>query len=640
MVATRIAQRGRSRWLWAALPVIGWLSLVDAAEQGVGFTERFEREGIVVDATVSPAESASVGVGPLRSGAAVAVRFKLSDQIGKPLTGAFPTGWMVLQERGATSGDPEIRCRLNLRRLEISSLPYQSEVDLNAYLVLALNEDATISVIDPLNGFGGSRLLGLVPLDGVGEDWIQLPDQDRVAVTIPGADAVDIVDARSWDASVRRLAVGGKPRRLALQPDRGYFWVDAIDAATGAAIAVAVNTGTLAVAGRIPIGQGPHDFAFTADSRFLFVANLRSGTVSIIDVGALASATELPTGPRPVSLAYSDLSNAIYVADAQDGSVTVLDARSHAVRTRIAGTPGIAQIRFAPGGRFAFSVNKSTGSVAVIDSSVDGVVQTFDAPGAPDQVAFTGTLAYVRQSKSATVLMVPLDKISAAGGKLPTLKFPGGIAAPVATDLPSAAPGIVPAAGDRAVLVGNAGDREIYYYQEGLAAPVGSFTNYKRQPRALMVLRRDLREREPGIYETTAVLGRPGSYDLVFRLDQPPLHHCFSFEVATTTTVETRQPHIAPLAPVGSVQAGRPVRLGFVVTDTTTGRPVADLTDLTVLVMTPAWQARKIATPAGDGHYNVDFTVPVPGFYAVMARSADVGMDYQPMPGLSVTVAP
>jgi hypothetical protein len=65
------------------------------------------------------------------------------------------------------------------------------------------------------------------------------------------------------------------------------------------------------------------------------------------------------------------------------------------------------------------------------------------------------------------------------------------------------------------------GDREIYYYQEGLAAPMGSFSNYKRQPRAVMVVRRDLRERQPGVYETNVELGRPGAYDLVFRLDRP-----------------------------------------------------------------------------------------------------------------------
>jgi hypothetical protein len=220
------------------------------------------------------------------------------------------------------------------------------------------------------------------------------------------------------------------------------------------------------------------------------------------------------------------------------------------------------------------------------------------------------------------------------------LGFPAGSKPPAATDRPSPAPAIASVAGDRAVLVANAGDREVYYYQEGLAVPMGSFSNYKRQPRAVTVVRRDLRESAPGTYETSAQLGRPGSYDLVFRLNQPALYHCFSFDVVPATAVQARQPpRIAPAAPFDAVPAGRSVHLDFVVTDGATGGPVAELTDLTVLVMTPAWQARQVATALGDGRYQVNFVMPQPGVYAVLVRSADAGIEYQPMPRLTVTAA-
>jgi hypothetical protein len=45
------------------------------------------------------------------------------------------------------------------------------DVDLNTYYVLALNQEANISVIDPLLGFGTSKLLTLVILKSPGEDW-------------------------------------------------------------------------------------------------------------------------------------------------------------------------------------------------------------------------------------------------------------------------------------------------------------------------------------------------------------------------------------------------------------------------------------------------------------------------------------
>ena len=50
-------------------------------------------------------------------------------------------------------------------RPELLSRP---ELDLNTYYVLALNADATITVVDPLFGFGGTKLLALVALP---EPW-------------------------------------------------------------------------------------------------------------------------------------------------------------------------------------------------------------------------------------------------------------------------------------------------------------------------------------------------------------------------------------------------------------------------------------------------------------------------------------
>jgi YVTN family beta-propeller protein len=639
MIQARQDWSRRSVRLLSALAMIAAVAPGRAAEPA--FSARAEHGGFAVEATLSRATPTAERDVPLRSGEPVTVRFRVSDTSGAPISGAFPNGWMVLSGMGSTmAGNPDARCRLVLNRLQISSLPDQAEVDLNTFLVLALNEDATISVIDPRGGFGGTRLLGLVALHGVGEDWVQLPDQERLAVTVPEANAIDIVDMRAWNAAVRRLDIGTRPRRVALQPDRTFFWVDTVEPATGVASAVAVNADTLAVTGRISIGSGPHEFAFSADSRFLFVANAAAGTVSVIDIGALAPVAELATGPHPVSLAYSELANAVYVADSEDGSVTVIDARSHTVRARIAGAPGIAQIGFAPAGRHAFVVNPRAGTVTIIDSALDRAINTVDSALAPDRVTFTGTTAYVRQSASANVMMLPLDQIAAEPAKLPVFGFPGGSQPPATAEWPSPAPPIAPVAGDRAVLVANAGDREIYYYQEGFAVPMGSFSNYKRVPRALTVVRRDLRESAPGIYETNASLGRPGSYDLVFRLNQPPFYHCFSFEVAAASVRQARRPpRVAPAAPFEAVTAGHPVSLDFVVTDVTTGAPVGDLTDLTVLIMTPAWQTRQVAAPLGNGRYSIELAVPMPGLYAVVASSANAGIDYQPMPGLQI-VAP
>jgi YVTN family beta-propeller protein len=98
------------------------------------------------------------------------------------------------------------------------------DIDLNAYYVLALNEDPTISVVDPLFGFGGSKLLAMVPLKSRGDDWVLSADQRALYVSMPDSNAVAVVDTTSWEVRAS-IATGLSPSRVALQPDQHYLWV-------------------------------------------------------------------------------------------------------------------------------------------------------------------------------------------------------------------------------------------------------------------------------------------------------------------------------------------------------------------------------------------------------------------------------
>jgi hypothetical protein len=82
------------------------------------------------------------------------------------------------------------------------------------------------------------------------------------------------------------------------------------------------------------------------------------------------------------------------------------------------------------------------------------------------------------------------------------------------------------------MLVANVADKQIYYYTEGMAAPMGNFENYKREPRAVLVADRSMREVKTGTYETVTRLPRDGAYDVAFLLDSPRIMHCFEAKVA------------------------------------------------------------------------------------------------------------
>ena len=571
----------------------------------------------------------------LREGDDVVWRFTLTETTtGTPLTNLSPAAWLALRSPGESS--EAHACRKKAETLIGGSLFAAAELDLNVYYVLALNDDATLTVVDPRFGFGGTKLLALVDLPSPGEDWALTTNQARLFVSMPEAQQVAVVDTTSWQVRAR-LDVGPHPTRLALQPDEHYLWVTYGTSggdATDSGVAV-ITTASLEVVARLPLGRGPHDITFSDDNRFAFVTNTAAGTVSLIDVRQLAKLSDLPTGLRPTSVAFATRAGTAYVTHAGDGSIVSIDANRQQVVARLTAEPGLGRLKFAPGGRLGFVVNPEKNLIHIIDTATNQIVQTGDMAEGPDQIAFSDKLAYVRHRGSATVLMIPLGEVGHAGQPVPVVDFPAGQYAPARASRPSLADSIVRAPGAHAVLVANPADRAIYFYKEGMAAPMGHFRNYNREPRAVLVVDRSLQERSArGVYETVAKAPRPGLYDVVFFVNTPRVLHCFEVAVAANPELEQQRPGhqvtIAPLLDTRTVPVGQRIRLPLQLTDPGTKSPKADLQDVQVLVLLAPgiWSQRQEATHVGDGIYTIDFVPPQAGIYYIYVACRSLGLTF------------
>lgn len=622
------------------LALLGTVMSAAAGEGGPQETSgrRAVLGGVSLDLAVEPVSGSAA---ELREGDA-AVRFQLADAAtGTPLTGSYPAAWMDRLGPGDKAGD---HCKEKVEEFLGGSLFNRPAVDLNVYYVLALNQDATITVVDPLFGFGGTKLLALVELDSPGEDWALTADRRRLFVSLPDSNRVTVVDAVSWTTAAR-LDVGPRPGRVALQPDGAYLWVALDGAAPGSGVAV-VDTRSLEVAARIPTGRGRHDLAFSDDNRFAFVTNRDEGTVSVIDVAKLSKVHDVGTGPEPAAVAFSSQARAAYVTSEGDGTVTVVAAPGQGAQqaVRITAEPGLGAIRFAPGGRLAFILNPVRNRLYILDATSNRIVQQAAAEYGPDQVTFSQELAYLRQRNTDTVLMIPLDEIGRPGEPVPAVDFTGGQNPLGKWSRPSPADSIVRAPGATAVLVANPADRVIYYYKEGMAAPMGSFTNYNREPRAVLVIDRSLKERTPGSYETVARLGA-GRYRAAFFLDSPRTIHCFEVNVAEDPQLAAErlrgQPlRVEPRLPAQEIEAGQTARLRFRLTDPVTGAPRDGLTDVNVLVFLASgtWRQRQWARGVGDGLYEIELVPPASGSYRIAVECPSERLPFHSSPQIPLRV--
>jgi hypothetical protein len=229
--------------------------------------------------------------------------------------------------------------------------------------------------------------------------------------------------------------------------------------------------------------------------------------------------------------------------------------------------------------------------------------------------------------------MIPLNELGKDGGHVPLLDFPGGQNVLGSGSRPSLASAIVPAADDNAVLVVNAGDKAIYYYQEGMAAPMGNFSNYGKEPLAALIVDRSLRETTPGSYRSTIRLPEAGEYNALLFVNSPRVVHCFDVSIARNA--DASMPSDSPLARIESltketrVRAGEPIRISLRMTDPVTAKPIVSRSDALALVMSPGvWQARQPLEHAADGTYSLTVVPPAPGVYDVYVTSASLRLTF------------
>src|SRR5689334_22278246 len=146
--------------------------------------QRAVSNGVSIEFSIAPADTAKTSTEKLREGDNVTIQFKLKDAAsGQPLGGVSPAAWCDRLQ--PTDAQKTNQCDEAVKTFLEASLFSRAEMDLNSYYVLALNEDPTITVVDPLFGYGNSKLLALIDLKRPGDDWVLAHDQTRIFVSMP-----------------------------------------------------------------------------------------------------------------------------------------------------------------------------------------------------------------------------------------------------------------------------------------------------------------------------------------------------------------------------------------------------------------------------------------------------------------------
>ena len=219
--------------------------------------QKYSQEGISLEFSLTPLSGGATN--EFLEGTEATVHFKILDaNAGKALSNLRPTAWIDRSDPGKLTDARA--CREKVQSFLQAGFDRRPTMDLNTYFILALNHEPNISVIDPLLGFGGSKLYTLVPLRSSGQDWVVRQDKKRVYVSMPAVSQVAVIDTVNWKV-IANLDTGKGPARVALQHDGRYLWVGNDEASANDGSVTVIDTTTLKRVAQIVTGIGHHEIA-------------------------------------------------------------------------------------------------------------------------------------------------------------------------------------------------------------------------------------------------------------------------------------------------------------------------------------------------------------------------------------------
>ncbi len=179
----------------------------------------------------------------------------------------------------------------------------------------------------------------------------------------------------------------------------------------------------------------PVGVALTPDATFLYVVDAATDSVTIVDTRTLAPGQPIGVGTNPFGIAIGANLPAAYVANNGSADVTVIDTRTATVSATIPVGAAPLGVAITPDGSRVYISNFEGDSVSVIDTSTNTVTTTvpLQAGSGPAFLAVTpndsfGSFVLVPNQKSNTVALILTETNAVSPTAITVGQGPTGVA--------------------------------------------------------------------------------------------------------------------------------------------------------------------------------------------------------------------
>jgi YVTN family beta-propeller protein len=213
--------------------------------------------------------------------------------------------------------------------------------------------------------------------------WVSR-DGSRVWVTCEGAQTVLELDARSGAIRKTWETAQDVSHMLVPTPNEAKLYI------------ANIRSGSVTVIDRrsdqvrsIATGAGAEGIDVSPDGREVWVANRGANTISVLDVASdSVVATLSSAGEFPIRAKFTPIGDQVWVSNARSNHVAIFDARSrkHLAAVDVGVMP--IGILIEPAGKRAFIANTNSNQITVIDVPGRKVLRTFTTGNEPDGMAW------------------------------------------------------------------------------------------------------------------------------------------------------------------------------------------------------------------------------------------------------------
>jgi len=180
----------------------------------------------------------------------------------------------------------------------------------------------------------------------------------------------------------------------------------------------------------VPTGQRlSHMLAPTPDWKYLYIPNLGSDTLSLLNTETDEIEKHISVGKKPEGVAVHPSGAFLYVANQDENNVFVLSTEHHGLLSRYPIGDLPVRFVFSPDGTLAFTANRLSHDVSVIDTQRHREIKRIPVGRWPGGIVFnpTGARAYVANNKTNDVSVIDTQSLKEIG-RIEAGIHPDGIA--------------------------------------------------------------------------------------------------------------------------------------------------------------------------------------------------------------------